>query len=367
MYLTLTRLLAAGETIALATIAEVKGSVPREVGTKMIIHPLGQHVGTIGGGCGEADVIRAALDAIQTGKPRTVAVDLTEEISMQALGVCGGVMNVFVERWEGLSTTSITLLDSLIASQEKQEAVALATVIRSNEPKQVGAKALVWLDRPPRGALGVGEIEGRVLAEAVEALQGGRHRLLRYPDEGLEIFIEVQKRLPRLLIVGAGHIAAPLCELGSLCDFSVTVIDDRPQFATPARFPQADRIIAADIRQTVSALATGEDAYVVLVTRGHSLDVECLVEIIDRPLAYIGMIGSQRRVRAVFDLLAREQGIPRTQLDRVHAPIGLAIGAETPAEIAVSIMAEIIGVLRGENATSPPSLKDERRGRTTRR
>ncbi|MBX7237346.1 MAG: XdhC family protein [Caldilineales bacterium] len=99
IYTALKRHLSEGETVALATIVEVKGSVPREVGTKMLIHPLGQHVGTIGGGCGEADVIRAALDVIQTGEPAALHVDLTEPISMQALGVCGGVMAVFIERW----------------------------------------------------------------------------------------------------------------------------------------------------------------------------------------------------------------------------------------------------------------------------
>jgi xanthine dehydrogenase accessory factor len=99
IYHQLQTLLAEGDTVAMATIIEVKGSVPREVGAKMIIHPLGQHVGTIGGGCGEADVIRAALDVIQTGEPQVVHVDLTEDISMQSLGVCGGIMNVFVERW----------------------------------------------------------------------------------------------------------------------------------------------------------------------------------------------------------------------------------------------------------------------------
>ncbi len=99
IYHRLNDLLSQGETVALATIIEVRGSVPREVGAKMIIHPLGQHVGTIGGGCGEADVIRAALDVIQTGEPQSIRVDLTEDISMQSLGVCGGVMNVFIERW----------------------------------------------------------------------------------------------------------------------------------------------------------------------------------------------------------------------------------------------------------------------------
>ena len=99
-YHVLNKFLSQGNAVAVATITEVRGSVPREVGAKMIIHPLGQHFGTIGGGCGEADVIRAALDVIQTGQPAMVRVDLTEEPSMQSLGVCGGIMNVFVERWE---------------------------------------------------------------------------------------------------------------------------------------------------------------------------------------------------------------------------------------------------------------------------
>jgi xanthine dehydrogenase accessory factor len=100
IYTELARLLDAGDTVAVATIVDVRGSVPREVGAKMIIHPLGKHVGTVGGGCGEADVIRTALDVLQTGEPASVHVDLTEEISMQALGVCGGIMDVFIERVE---------------------------------------------------------------------------------------------------------------------------------------------------------------------------------------------------------------------------------------------------------------------------
>jgi xanthine dehydrogenase accessory factor len=103
IYRSLKQYLENGETVALATITEVKGSVPREVGTKMIIHPLGQHVGTVGGGCGEGDVIRAALDVLQTGEPVIVVVDLTDEVTMQSLGVCGGTMNVFVERWAPLA------------------------------------------------------------------------------------------------------------------------------------------------------------------------------------------------------------------------------------------------------------------------
>jgi xanthine dehydrogenase accessory factor len=181
---------------------------------------------------------------------------------------------------------------------------------------------------------------------------------------GATVFVEVQRRAPELLIVGGGHIAMPLAQMASLCDFAVTVLDDRPAYANRERFPTARQVIAAPLRETVRDMPMDQDTFIVLVTRGHSHDVECLLEVLDRPVAYIGMIGSQRRVDAVFRLLEEEQGIPPVKFDRVYAPIGIAIGARTPAEIAVCIMAEMINVLRGGPATS---ISDQRRARDRRR
>ncbi len=358
----------AGDTVAVATIIEVKGSVPREVGAKMIIHPVGQHVGTVGGGCGEADVIRAALDVIQTGTPATVRVDLTEDVSMQALGVCGGIMDVFVfsskpgfSEKPGLDE-KIALLR---ASALSREPVALATVTSG---ASAGREAVIWLDRPPLGDLGLGDLAPQVIADAQTVLRGRQHKLLRYPTADspspITVFIDVQRRAPELIIVGGGHIAVPLAQMASLCEFSVTVLDDRPSFASRERFPTAQKVIAAPLRETVRALPIDSDTFIVLVTRGHSHDVECLLEVLDRPAAYIGMIGSQRRVNAVFELLADEQGIDPAKFDRVYAPIGVAIGALTPAEIAISILAELINVLRVGPAAS---ISDKRRERERRR
>ena len=170
----------------------------------------------------------------------------------------------------------------------------------------------------------------------------------------------MQRRAPQLLIVGAGHIAVPLAQMGALCDFSVTVLDDRPQYANQARFPWAQQVIAAPLRETVRDLPLDHDSYVVLVTRGHAQDVECLLEVLDRPVAYIGMIGSQRRVDAVFELLETEKGIAPEKFDRVHAPIGIDIGARTPAEIAVCILAEMVNVFRGGPATGLSARRVER-------
>jgi xanthine dehydrogenase accessory factor len=275
------------------------------------------------------------------------------------------------------------ILNALISSLEARRPVALATVTAAPDPACIGRHAVVWLDAEPLGELGLGELEAQALSDAQGVLRGRVHKTLTYtaPAGQVKLFVEVQHRPPELIIVGAGHVAQPLAQLGKLCDFTVVVLDDRPQFANRQRFPQADQVLALPLRETMHQWAAegrlGLDSYIVLVTRGHQHDIDCLLEVLDTPLGYIGMIGSQRRVRTVFDLLSIETpahapehsagagvGIPAEKFDRVYAPIGIAIGARTPAEIAVCIMAEIINVLRGGPARS---ISDERREKTARR
>jgi xanthine dehydrogenase accessory factor len=247
-----------------------------------------------------------------------------------------------------------TLLAELLQSIDEGRSVAVVTVVRADGEyaAALGRHALVWLDRDPLGSLNLGNLESQVLADATEALTQRRPQTLTYVDHQVELFVEVQRRPPTLIIVGAGHVAQPLATLGKLIDFAVVVIDDRPQYASSERFPQVDRVIAAPFRPTLRDWPIDTDTFIVLVTRGHSHDVECLLEVLDSPARYIGMIGSKRRVRAVFDLLEQEQGIPREKFDRVYAPVGIDIGAESPAEIGVCIIAEVINVYRGGRAES---------------
>ena len=247
-----------------------------------------------------------------------------------------------------------TLLAELLQSIDEGRPVAMVTVVKAggNYAAALGRRALVWLDREPSGSLNLDDLEAQVLADATQALIQRRPQLLAYADEQVELFVEVQRRPPTLIIVGAGHVAQPLATLGKLIDFEVVVIDDRPQYANTERFPQADRVIAAPFRPTLRDWPIDADTFIVLVTRGHSHDVECLLEVLDSPARYIGMIGSKRRVRAVFDLLEQEQGIPREKFDRVYAPVGIDIGAESPAEIGVCIIAEVVNVYRGGRAES---------------
>lgn len=191
------------------------------------------------------------------------------------------------------------------------------------------------------------------------SIRGGEWRDVGVQGGEVDVFFEVLARPPRLIIVGAGHIAVPLSSIGSLLDFQVTVIDDRPEYATRDRFPSADEILVGEYRATISALPIDRDTYIVLVTRGHVHDLACLEAVIEGDAAYIGMIGSRQRVRTVLTR-AREHGYDPDQVKRIHAPVGLDIGAQSPAEIAVAIAAEIVATLRG-GASGAPSLAESRR------
>ncbi|MCB0046233.1 MAG: XdhC family protein [Caldilineaceae bacterium] len=342
-------------TVALATIVRVRGSTPREVGAQMIIHPLGKHIGTVGGGCGEADVIRAGLDVIGDGRARIVRIDLTEGISMESLGVCGGTLDVLIERRQPHDPEQRALLDALVQAIDARQSVAVVTGLPGwNEADgppisralftEAGAGIQSTLD--PALNSSVAQAASQALARRAHAQIDVAHAA------GVEqFFIQTLAQPAHLIIVGAGHIAVPLAEIAHIADFQVTVLDDRPLYANRERFPQAERVIAGPFQEELIRLRGARAAfdahtYVVLVTRGHQHDVACLLEILDDPVAYIGMIGSRRRIRAVFDLLEKGQGIPAEKFARIHAPVGLSINAQTPAEIAVAIMAEIIAVKR---------------------
>ena len=270
------------------------------------------------------------------------------------------------------------VLQAVLDSIENRESVALLSVTAGDGvfADQVGRHTALWLDttQPSVGDLELGELEPQVFSDAREALGLRAHRHFDYKTAtgAIKVFVEVQAQPPHLIIVGAGHIAVPLAAIAKINDFEVSILDDRPQYAHVSRFPTADRVIAGPFRAELDKLRAGRatfdnHTYVVLVTRGHQYDIDSLLEVLDDPLAYIGMIGSQRRIRAVFDLLEKEQGIPAHKFDRIYAPIGIDIGARTPAEIAVCIMAEMINVMRkGPALSMREQIQQERVARQAR-
>jgi len=346
------RTLERGQPFALATVINVRGSTPREVGAKMIVRDDGQF-GTIGGGCGEAEVFRKARLMLADGSgSRLAEIDLTGDFDQQEIGTCGGLMDVFIDRWGDLD---LPIARKLADAAEHSRPAALLTVVDPGEWGETapGAKTVIV----PSECLGnesVAQLGNPALAQLAERAADASAGLLEVARDGTvkavthfasngapRVFLDPITGAQRLIIVGAGHIAQPLCELGVMLGFHVTVIDDRASFANRERFPAAAHIVVKPFAEAIAGVRLDNHCYLISVTRGHAFDEEALRAALKQPCGFIGMIGSRRRVRATLTRL-EEEGFDPKRLEEIHAPLGLDLGAETPEEIAIAIIAEII-------------------------
>ena len=227
---------------------------------------------------------------------------------------------------------------------EKGEAICLATVITSKKANiAVGAKAIVFRDGSMEGNLGTEQSDLRLRDLALTSLNEKKCRAIEIED-GVRVFFDVLSSENRLLVCGAGHIAVPLARIAREVGFKVSVLDDRADFANSTRFPDCD-VITEEFSIALRDFPMSLSTYVVVITRGHEHDADCLLEILKKDTAYIGLIGSRRRVRFVLEMLEKK-GLPKKRLQDVFTPIGTPIGAESPGEIALSIAAELVCVRR---------------------
>jgi xanthine dehydrogenase accessory factor len=254
----------------------------------------------------------------------------------------------------------VTVFQALADLESKNGAGALCMVVRSkgSTPRGAGAKMLVYPDGSIVGTVGGGEMENRAIAAARQAIQDGQARILEYnmsdPSRGdpgvcggqVEIYVEPLRPRPTLVVIGAGHVGKAVAHLAKWLGFHVVVNDDRPEFCRPEAVPEADQYLPVPMAELPQHLQITPFTYLVLTTRGMNVDVEGLPVLLDTPAVYIGLIGSQRRWALAKQMMI-ERGVPAEKLDRVRSPIGLELHAETPEEIAVSILAEIIMIRQG--------------------
>lgn len=254
---------------------------------------------------------------------------------------------------------NLRIVAELLTAQQTGEPVVLATIIkaRGSVPRRSGSKMLVYGDGRISGSVGGGEMEARVVQEALLALKDGRTRILPYslvaPDRGdpgvcggeVEVYLEPYSPQATLLVVGCGHVGQAVAELGHFLGYRVVVTDDREGLANPDVIPNADVYLPGSFADALAQSPINPGTYIVLVTRNVLVDRDIVPLIIHSPAAYIGMLGSSRRWAETKRLLL-EDGMSAEDFERIHAPIGLEIEAETPQEIAVSIMAEIIKLRR---------------------
>ncbi|MCK5053735.1 MAG: XdhC family protein [Anaerolineales bacterium] len=269
------------------------------------------------------------------------------------------------------------IYQTLAELENRGGAAALATVIRTQGavPRRAGSKMIIFPDGRIDGTIGGGEMESRVIAEALESLGEGVTRTIVYsfrdPEKGdvgvcggeVEVFIEPIKANETIVIAGGGHVGKAIVHLAKWLGFRVVVADDRTDFATPENLPDADAHFACSLKELPEHVDIHGDTYLVLTTRGVDVDVDGLPALLETSAAYIGVIGSRRRWETTVKALL-EQGVPEDKIARVTSPIGLELNAETPEEIAVSVLAQIIMLRRGGTGeTMAYSPKGPRKGK----
>ena len=331
-----------GDKAALSTIISSKGSLPMSEKSKMLVTPEGKIIGTVGGGCLEADVWTEARRVMDEGKSSIQQFILTEKYAGESGLNCGGIVEILTEP---LPEQGQELFRTLLELKDTGHRGALATILTAHPRYPEGQrKFLVCDDGSTVGSLGDAALETFVERKGQEILQGEQFAIETYKAEDgaeLQVFLEPILPTPTVYVFGGGHVSFFLVRAAKLAGFKVKVIDDRPAFANTERFPEADATIVMDFDETRETFDFGQDDYVVLVTRGHQHDQRILEQIYDCQARYIGMIGSKSKISKMWQRLAAK-GVAQQYLDRVHAPIGLNIGADSPEEICISIMAEII-------------------------
>ena len=329
--------LEAGRSFALVTLLSSDGSSPRGAGAKMLV-TVGSTAATIGGGALEAKTIEWARECITERKSRILDVDLTGKEKNSVDMACGGRVHLLITYVDAFCEENLRLFRFLA---EKQEQGSMCRWLTAAEEE--GGEVRVW-----QAAQENGETLNGILPEWAFPLPENTslcdYRLYEQ-GENRKLLSEQVGALAHLYLCGGGHVALKTAQLGQFLGMDVTVFEDRPEFAAEERFPGAKRVITPDYKGIFEGLSIGSRDCIIILTRGHRYDTEILLQAVQTNAGYIGMIGSKRKVAMAMETL-RSRHVPENVIQSVHSPIGLSIGAETPAEIAVSILAEIIQELR---------------------
>ncbi|MCP4753588.1 MAG: XdhC/CoxI family protein [Proteobacteria bacterium] len=334
------QLLEQEEDLVMATIIAQEGSTPRGSGTKIVVRKNGEFFGTIGGGLFEASILEAAPGVFETGGAVVRTFEMTAEQLTPTSMVCGGRVEVLIEHIVA-SPDNIEVFRAAERALKERKRSALITDLGPTPNKTADVRrCLVMDDQSTYG--NVPHPSSRLDALLEKASETPHPVML--PIEDLHFRIEPVFFPAGLFLFGAGHVSKPTAALGTTVGFHTVVIDDREEFANRERFPDSAEVkVVADFKDCFAELDVDRDSYLVIVTRGHLHDKIVLAQALKTRAGYIGMIGSRRKRDTVYQALL-DEGFTREDLERVHCPVGLEIGSESPEEIAVSIMAELIQV-----------------------
>jgi xanthine dehydrogenase accessory factor len=328
---------AEGKRVAAATIVAASGSTPRRAGARLLVSSAGDTWGSVSNGCVEGDVAERAAEVLRTGRPHLAAYGITDEFAFEVGLSCGGSIEVYVEDWTGLPAR-------LAGGPEEGFEGALATVVAGP-----GSGTHGLLDRDRGWVAGdlPASLAEQLVPEAAAAVDAEQAPLVTAGQS--RVFLEAVTPAPRLLLFGAGHTAEALTPLAAAAGFRVTLCDPRPALATPERYPSAAEVLVGWPDRMVGDLAPDRRTDAVILAHDPKIEGPLLPRLLATPVRYIGVLGSRKTQAARVERL-REEGCPPEQLARLRGPVGLDIGAATPEEVAVSIVAEMVAARRGRLA-----------------
>lgn len=346
------RLLERGERFAVATLVDAHGSTPQRVGARLLVRADGSTIGTLGGGCIEAEVWEQARAAIESGRAATLDFTLNEDIAVDYGLACGGTERIFIDPSYGRDDAALT--QAMVRATTGSGSGAVVTII-GPASQALGSKVGVWDDGRVTGNMGA--LQAEAVASAREIMNAARPRPAMITLEGgVEAFADVFAEPAEVVIIGGGHVGRAVATIAHTLGYRIAVIDDREDFASRERFPEAETVLAGDIEESIDNYAMTRNSAVIIVTRGHKYDYQALSAAARSNAGYVGLMGSRRKVMLIYRQLVSD-GTPPERLRDIHAPIGLDIGAVSPEEIAVSIMAEVTMHRLGG---SGGSMRDER-------
>ncbi|MGQ0641906.1 MAG: XdhC family protein [Gemmatimonadaceae bacterium] len=345
---------------AVATLIATQGATPKEAGSKMWVDESGRVLGSVTiGGCVDARVIEEAAEVITQNRPAVLSMSLGDEDAW-ALGMtCGGSVDVLIEPYSATASDD-PIAEALRAVQRALDAAERAVIVVPLDGVNQRARLVVGEHgQPTTGSLGSAPLDAAALEKAQDVFASGASGTHNITAAGTEqrLYFELHAPPISLVIFGATHVAMPLVQLAGTLGLRTCVIDGRDRFATRERFPDADEIRVGMPSELAEQLSLGPTSLVVLLSHDYKYDLPVLKSVLASDAAYIGVLGSARRGKAMLDFLA-EAGVPREQLQRVRVPVGLDIGARSAAEIALSVLAEALAVLR---ARPGGAMRDRRR------
>ncbi|MGC0416079.1 XdhC family protein [Embleya sp. AB8] len=352
-----------GRPFALATVVSTLRSAPRDAGAVMAVTADGVALGSVSGGCVEGAVYELALEVLEAGRPRTAAYGISDDDALMVGLTCGGTLEVYVEP---VDAAHYPEFPELIAALREGRPIVVATVVTTPDPARLGARLLVGADEE-----GAGDDEcGPLPAALREVLAADRTTLVRrvgdalIPVEALGVardeivFVRSYVPRPRLLVFGSNDYAVAVARAGALAGYRVTVCDARPVFATAQRFPGVDELVVDWPDRYLAGTRVDARTAICVLTHDPKFDVPVLVRALRLPVGYVGAMGS-RRAHADRLVRLREAGVTEAELELLHSPIGLDLGARTPQETAIAVLAEIVQARHGGTAR-PLSLTDGR-------